>query len=77
MNRPSEAVADLRDLENARLNALQVALWGAAMTGDIQSALVIVKIVKARMHLNGLELAGDGIQITSQAPRALVRPPAS
>src|SRR5450759_2427297 len=31
----AEAVADLRDLENARLDSLQVALWDAAMTGDV------------------------------------------
>ena len=30
----AEAVTDLRDLENARLDALQLALWVAAMTGD-------------------------------------------
>jgi orotate phosphoribosyltransferase-like protein len=48
------AVTDLRDLENARLDALQLALWDAAMTGDINAAVVIVKIVKARVHLNGL-----------------------
>src|SRR5450759_2240552 len=31
----AEAVTDLRDLENARLDSLQVALWDAAMTGDV------------------------------------------
>jgi len=56
----AEAVADLRDLENARLDALQVALWDAAMTGDVRSATVILKIVQARVHLNGLEPVGDG-----------------
>jgi len=56
----TEAVADLRDLENARLDSLQVALWDAAMTGDVRSAAAIVKIVQARVHLNGLEPALGG-----------------
>jgi hypothetical protein len=56
----AEAVADLRDLENARLDALQHALWDAAMTGDVRSATVIVQIVQARVHLNGLEPARGG-----------------
>ena len=42
----AEAVADLRDLENARLDALQHALWDAAMTGDVKAAVAIVSLVK-------------------------------
>ena len=56
----AEAVADLRDLENARLDALQHALWDAAMTGDIKAVAAIVQIVQARVHLNGLEPVRDG-----------------
>ena len=70
----AEAVADLRDLENARLDALQVALWDAAMTGDVRSATVIVQIVQARVHLNGLEPVMDGFGTTS-APQTVVLPP--
>ena len=73
----AEAVADLRDLENARLDALQLALWDAAMTGDIEAAVVIVKIVKARVHLNGLDYARVGLGAVSQTPRTLVVPPTS
>jgi predicted transcriptional regulator len=68
----AEAVADLRDLENARLDALQVALWDAAMTGDVRSATVIVKIVQARVHLNGLEPVRDGFGVMPTAPRTVV-----
>jgi orotate phosphoribosyltransferase-like protein len=71
----AEAVADLRDLENARLDALQVALWDAAMAGDINAAVVIVKIVKARVHLNGLDYARVRLGAVSQTPRTLVVPP--
>ena len=73
----AEAVGDLRDLENARLDALQLALWDAAMTGDITAAIAIVKIVKARVHLNGLEPARAGLGAVSETPRTLVVPPTS
>jgi outer membrane PBP1 activator LpoA protein len=57
----AEAVTDLRDLENARLDALQHALWDAAMTGDVGAVNSILQIVKARVHLNGLEPARGGL----------------
>ena len=56
----AEAVADLRDLENARLDALQHAPWDAAMTGDIKAVAAVVQIVQARVHLIGLESARGG-----------------
>jgi hypothetical protein len=70
----AEAVGSLRGLENARLDALQVALWDAAMTGDVKAAAAIVQIVKARVHLNGLESARDGFGGMPTAPRTLVVP---
>jgi orotate phosphoribosyltransferase-like protein len=73
----TEAVADLRVLENARLDALQVALWDAAMTGDISAVVAVVKIVKARVRLNGLEFARTGLGAVPQTPRTLVVPPTS
>lgn len=69
----AEAVADLRDLENARLDALQVALWDAAMTGDVRAVNSIVQIVKARVHLNGLEPARAGFG-GMPGPRTVVVP---
>ena len=72
----AEAVGDLRDLENTRLDALQHALWDAAMAGNVRAVTVIVKIVQARVHLNGLEPARDGFGTTS-APQTVVVPPTS
>ena len=72
----AEAVADLRELENARLDALQHALWDAAMTGDVRSATVIVQIVQTRVRLNGLEPTRDGSRAIL-GPRTLVVPPTS
>lgn len=71
----AEAVGSLRGLENARLDALQLALWDAAMTGDVRAAVGIVKIVQARVRLKGLEPARDGLRRTGQTPRTLVVPP--
>jgi hypothetical protein len=71
----AETVTDLRELENARLDALQLALWDAAMTGDIKAVVAIVKIVKARVHLNGLE-AGQAATREPATPRTLVVPTA-
>lgn len=70
----TEAVGSLRDLENARLDALQLALWDAAMTGDVRAALAIVKIVKARVHLNGLEPPESSSGVVPQTPRTVVVP---
>jgi hypothetical protein len=71
----TEAVADLRGLENARLDALQMALWDAAMTGDVNAAVAVVKIVQTRVHLNGLEAARSNLAEGSQTPQTLVVPP--
>jgi orotate phosphoribosyltransferase-like protein len=70
----AEAVASLRDLENARLDALQLALWDAAMRGDVSAAVAVVKIVRARVHLNGLEPAQDAT-LRSSVPRTVVVSP--
>jgi hypothetical protein len=70
----AEAVSDLRFLENARLDALQVALWDAAMTGDVRAVNSIVQIAQARVRLNGLERARDGFGGVGQTPRTLVVP---
>jgi len=69
----ADAVSDLRDLENARLDALQVALWDAAMTGDARAVTAIVQIIGARVRLNALEPARNGLE-EGQTPRTLVVP---
>jgi len=48
------AVSGLRDLENTRLDALQLTLWDAAITGNVKAVNSIVRIVQARVRLNGL-----------------------
>ena len=68
----AEAVTNLRDLENARLDALQAALWDAAMTGDVKAVTTIVQILQARVRLNGLEPVRDEFGGLPQKPRTLV-----
>ena len=68
----AEAVTNLRDLENTRLDALQAALWDAAMTGDAKAANSILQIVVARVRLNGLEPERNGLAALPSAPRTVV-----
>jgi hypothetical protein len=50
-------------------------LWDAAMIGDIKAVVAVVKIVQARVHLNGLEPVRDGLGFTPHTPRTLVVSP--
>lgn len=50
----ADSVETLRALEVARLDALPVQLWPAAMAGDVHSVLGVVRIVMARSRLQGL-----------------------
>ena len=71
--RTNEAVDALRELETERLDALQHALWDAAMTGDVHAATAIVRIVQTRVRLHGLgPVAGT---TTASVPRTVVVPP--
>ena len=71
----AEAVGSLRHMENARLDALQSALWDAAMAGEVKAVCSIVQIVGARVRLNGLEPAKDGSGAMTSAPRTVVVSP--
>jgi hypothetical protein len=44
------------------------------MTGDVQAVCAIVRIVQARVRLNGLEPARDGFGGTPPSPRTVVVP---
>lgn len=47
---------DLLNLEVARLDALQAALWDQAMDGDVRSAEAIHKFIQTRSRLLGLDV---------------------
>lgn len=50
-----EVVEDYQQLELARLDALQAALWDKAMAGDVDAAREVRAIVMARCRLLGLD----------------------
>jgi hypothetical protein len=69
-----EAVEQLRDLEVTRLDKLQLALWPAAIAGDVHAASLVTRIIMARCRLLGLE--GPGVMgVDGMKPMALVVPP--
>jgi transposase-like protein len=48
------AVEDYRETELARLDALQEALWPAAMAGDVSAVEATLKVIESRCRLLGL-----------------------
>ncbi|WP_344066932.1 hypothetical protein [Terrabacter lapilli] len=50
-----EAVEDHQQLELARLDALQAALWDKAMAGDVEAAREVRAVIMARCRLLGLD----------------------
>jgi transposase-like protein len=50
----TEAVGTLQELEVARLDALQAALWDRAVEGDVAAARTAMRIIIARCRLLGL-----------------------
>ncbi len=65
-------VQELRALEVARLHALQVQLWPAAMVGDVPSVLAVVRIVMARSRLQGLLEAGRRAAPKCRQPQTVI-----
>lgn len=50
-----EAVEQLGNLEVARLDKLQLAVWLAAMSGDVHAASVATRVIMTRCRLLTLE----------------------
>jgi hypothetical protein len=50
-----EAVENHQQLELARLDALQAALWDRAMAGDVEAAREVRAVIMARCRLLGLD----------------------
>jgi len=67
----SGAVEEHLDLEVSRLNALQAAVWPAAMSGDLRALVVAARIVEARCRLLGL-IGPATKRPTCQQPQTLV-----
>ena len=56
--READAVEDHRSLELARLDALQTAVWDAAMAGDVKAVGMVLRIIEQRSRLLGLDKPG-------------------
>jgi hypothetical protein len=67
-----DAVESLRELETARLDALQVGIWDRAMSGVPAAAQAALRIILARFRLLGL----DAISLIDEParPRTVVVP---
>lgn len=68
-----EAVEQLRNLEVARLDELQLALWPAAMAGDVHAASMVTRIIITRCRLLGLEVPGVQ-RVDALKPKTVVVP---
>jgi hypothetical protein len=67
--REVEAVNDLRKLELDRLDALQAALWGRALDGEVAATALVLKVIDQRVRLLGLQTAATS---ESADPHVLV-----
>ncbi|WP_323099395.1 hypothetical protein [Intrasporangium sp. YIM S08009] len=64
------AVEDHQQLELARLDALQAALWDKAMAGDVGAAREVRAVILARCRLLGLDVGAKRPKVW--APRTVV-----
>lgn len=68
------AVEDYRHTELARLDALQEALWPAAMAGDVSAVAATLKVIESRCRLLGLGGRRHGqVARCLQPPTVVVR----
>lgn len=72
----AEVVGTMRELELARLDALQSAVWDDAMNGDIKAVQAVLRTIDARIRLLGLAsscseaAASSGLPVTVVVSRA-------
>ncbi|NKT12473.1 hypothetical protein MPC38_10945 [Prescottella equi] len=64
----TEKVSELRELESARLDALQGAHWPAAVSGDVKSADFVLRVSARRSKLLGLDVPDRVIVAEAAAP---------
>lgn len=54
-SQPAQGVAEMRTVENARLNRAQAAIWTRVLEGDLQALDRFMRISERRSRLNGLD----------------------
>ncbi len=67
-----ESVELLRTVEVQRLDALQAALWPAAMAGDLEAANTCVRLILARSKVLGLVETPPSKRIGCQQPQTVI-----
>lgn len=67
-----QSVELLREVEVKRLDALQVALWDAAMSGDVEAAHACLRIIQARIMVLGLAEPGTDQRPRCQQPQTVI-----
>lgn len=51
----NRAAEEMRELENARLDRAQAAIWSNVLAGDYRAVMVFLQISQRRSRLNGLD----------------------
>src|SRR5215203_3816938 len=51
----NRAAEEMREMENARLDRAQAAIWSQVLTGDYRAVTVFLQISQRRARLNGLD----------------------
>lgn len=72
--REVEGVEELRVLEAARLDRLQVAIWDKAMAGDLRAVDSALRIIQQRHRLLGLEQGREGRRNHDRSAHLVVGP---
>ena len=67
-----QSVELLREVEVRRLDALQVGLWDAAMSGDVDAANACLRIIQARIKVLGLADPVAQKQLRCQQPQTVI-----
>ncbi len=70
--RVEEGVAELRRLEQERLDALQASLWDRALAGDLRAIRAALRIIEGRCRLLGLHLSDRAHSSEDQTSRLVV-----
>src|SRR5215211_5627031 len=68
----NRAVEEMRELENARLDRAQAAIWSQVLAGDVRAVIAFLQISARRAKLNGLD-SRTKIDISSDVHSAMER----
>jgi hypothetical protein len=63
----NRAAEEMRELENARLDRAQAAIWTQVLARDYRAVMVFLQISARRARLNGLGLPGLGGHLAQRA----------